>query len=194
VAIGECGLDYDRFTYADKETQLRVFPGHFDLAKKFGLPMYLHSRNTEGDFVRMVRDNRDKFSSGVVHSFSGDKEELEQLVALDLYIGINGCSMKTEENLEVVRAVPLDKLMLETDCPYCDIRNSHASKKYVKTEIKKVDKKKFKGPEESEAVCKDRNEPCTMIQVLEVVAALKGLSEEEVAEAAWENTCRLFKC
>lgn len=103
VAIGECGLDYDRFTYADKYHQLKVFPGHFDLAQKFGLPMYLHSRNTEGDFVRIVRENRDKFSTGVVHSFTGDKEELDQLVELGLYIGVNGCSMKTEENLEIVK-------------------------------------------------------------------------------------------
>ena len=74
-----------------------------------------------------MRENRHKFSSGVVHSFTGDEEELNALLAMDLYIGVNGCSLKTKENLEIAKKIPLDKLMLETDCPYCDIRNSHAS-------------------------------------------------------------------
>ena len=76
VAIGECGLDYDRFNYADKETQHLAFPFHFDLAEKYNLPMYLHSRATEGDFTRIVKEHRDKFPTGVVHSYTGDKEEL----------------------------------------------------------------------------------------------------------------------
>jgi TatD DNase family protein len=106
--------------------------------------MYLHSRSTKGDFPRIVRENRHKFSTGVVHSFTGDLEELRDLLDMGLYIGINGCSLKTEENLEMVKHIPLDRLMLETDCPYCDIRNSHASSKYVKTPIPKVPKEKYK--------------------------------------------------
>ena len=128
--------------------------------------MYLHSRATGGDFTKMVRENRDKFSTGVVHSFTGDAEELQEIIDLDLYIGINGCSMKTEENCEIVKQVPLDRIMLETDAPYCDIRNSHHSAQYVKTKFPKCTRKKYK----AEKVLKDRNEPCTMIQVLEAVA------------------------
>ena len=104
-----------------------MFPFHFDLAEKYNLPMYLHSRSTEGDFARIVKENRSKFSTGVVHSFTGDEQELQELLDLDLYIGINGCSMKTKENCEIVKKVPLDRIMLETDCPYCEIRNSHHS-------------------------------------------------------------------
>jgi len=89
--------------------------------------MYLHSRATDGDFNRIVKENRHKFSSGVVHSYTGTLAELDEIVAMDLYVGINGCSLKTEANCEVVKAVPLDKIMIETDCPYCDIRNSHFS-------------------------------------------------------------------
>ena len=89
--------------------------------------MYLHSRSTGTDFIDIIRANRNRFSTGVVHSYTGDTAEMLALVDLDLYIGINGCSMKTAENLEVVKAVPLERLMVETDCPYCDIRNSHAS-------------------------------------------------------------------
>ena len=58
--------------------------------------MYLHSRSTDGDFPNIVKQNRHKFSTGVVHSFTGDEEELKQLLSMDLYIGVNGCSMKTD--------------------------------------------------------------------------------------------------
>jgi TatD DNase family protein len=121
--------------------------------------MYLHSRSTEGDFVRIIRENRSRFSGGVVHSFTGTEEELNAFVELDLYIGINGCSLKTQENLEVAKKVPLDKLMIETDCPYCDIRNSHASSKFVKTKFAKVAKEKYV----KDKMVKDRNEPCTIV-------------------------------
>ena len=106
--------------------------------------MYLHSRSTGGDFARIVKENRHKFSTGVVHSFTGDLEELNQLLDMGLFIGVNGCSLKTEENLEMVKRIPIDRMMLETDCPYCDIRNSHASSKYVKTRIGKLAKEKYK--------------------------------------------------
>jgi TatD DNase family protein len=71
VAIGECGLDYDRFHYSSKEQQLAVFPHHFRLAEKYQLPMYLHNRNTGTDFYDMVKQHRKSFRTGVVHSFTG---------------------------------------------------------------------------------------------------------------------------
>ena len=180
VAVGECGLDYDRLEYADKQSQLLAFAPHFDLAQKHKLPMYLHSRATGSEFVDIVKANRHKFSTGVVHSFTGDIQEMKDLVDMDLYIGINGCSMKTEENCEVVKLVPLDKLMIETDCPYCDIRNSHAGAKHVKTVFPRKDKGKY-SPDSSEfQIVKDRNEPCTIVQVVEVIAALKQVSVEVV--------------
>jgi TatD DNase family protein len=150
--------------------------------------MYLHSRSTEGDFPRIVKENRHKFSTGVVHSFTGDLEELNHLLEIDLYIGINGCSLKTPENCEVVKHVPLDRIMLETDSPYCQIRNSSAAAKFVKTKFPTVTKEKYKG----DKMNKDRNEPCTMIQVAEAVAALIGRTEEEVCEIAWQNTLKMF--
>ena len=105
------------------------------------LPMYLHSRSTGGDFTKIVRENRDKFSTGVVHSFTGDEEELQEIIDLDLYVGVNGCSLKTEENCNIVKAIPLERIMLETDCPYCDIRNKHYSSQFVKTSFSKAPRK-----------------------------------------------------
>ena len=112
-----------------------------------------------------------------MHSFTGTAEDVANLCALDnIYIGaqnppclempflafdalgVNGCSLKTAENLQAMSAIPLDRMMIETDCPYCEIRNSHASKPYVRPEhlLKAVDKKKHDGV----LPIKGRNEPC----------------------------------
>jgi len=160
IAIGECGLDYDRFHYSTKEDQLKFFEPHFELARETGLPMYLHSRNTGDDFYKIVKENRHKFSTGVVHSFTEEEDVLNQYLNLDLYIGVNGCSLKTEENMKVVEKIPLDRMMLETDAPYCDIRPTHAGYKYLKTQFKdKVKKEKMK----KGLMCKDRNEPAAIV-------------------------------
>ena len=65
--------------------------------------MYLHNRNTGLDFFNIIKENRNKFTTGVVHSFTGTKEELDLILHYDLYVGINGCSLKTKENIEVVK-------------------------------------------------------------------------------------------
>ncbi len=188
VAIGECGLDYDRLEFSSKEIQLKHFPFHFDLAQKYNKPMYLHNRNTGGDFVKMVKEHRHKFPGGVVHSFTGDLEEAKQILELDLFIGINGCSLKSKENLDVVKEIPLDKIMLETDCPYCEIRNTHAGANLIQTKFPNKKADKF----EKGVMVKSRNEPCNIIQVAEVVAKVKGVPVEELTEAAYKNTLKLF--
>jgi TatD DNase family protein len=159
VAIGECGLDYDRLHFSSKESQLKAFAPHFELAESTGLPMYLHNRNTGNDFLSIVRNNRGKFSTGVVHSFTGTLEELHDLLALDLFIGVNGCSLKTEENVEVVRQIPLERMMIETDCPYCEIRKTSPAYQYVRTTFQFKDKAKYS----SEFLVRGRNEPCTIV-------------------------------
>lgn len=118
VAVGECGLDYDRLKFSSKEEQMPVFLAHFELAEATGLPMFLHDRNTSGDFANVIKENRSRFSTGVVHSFTGTLTDMREYLEQNLYIGLNGCSLKTPENLDVAKAVPLDRLMLETDCPY----------------------------------------------------------------------------
>lgn len=123
-----------------------------------------------------------------MHSFTGTENELNELLALDLYIGINGISLKTEENVNVVKQIPLDKLMLETDCPYCDIVKKSPAHGFIKTQFQMKDMKKY---EEGKLV-KRRNEPCKIIQVCEAVAGLKGVSVEEVANAAYENAVNVF--
>ncbi|CAO3661568.1 unnamed protein product [Umbelopsis ramanniana] len=187
VAIGECGLD----------VQKKYFLRQFDLAEETGLPMFLHSRNTGNDFNDMIKANRTKFKYGVVHSFTGTVQEMQDLIAMDLHIGVNGCSMKTEENVEVVKAIPANRLVLETDAPWCDIRPTHASYKYWKdssSDLKALYTPEGKKKEKFEMglMVKSRNEPCTMGQVLHIVAAIRGVDANELAEQVWENTCDVF--
>ncbi|TVY48304.1 Deoxyribonuclease Tat-D [Lachnellula occidentalis] len=133
VAFGEIGLDYDRLSLCPKETQLQYFAAQLDIACSLSLPLFLHSRAAHVDFFRLLDARKDKLPRrGVVHSFTGTQAEMLELVAGGWYIGVNGCSLKSAENVQVVRAIPLDRLMLETDGPWCEIRASHAGAGFVK--------------------------------------------------------------
>lgn len=192
VAIGECGLDNDRLHFCDAETQRRNFALQFGLQRATGLPMFLHMRAATAAFCALVREHYPEGDlAGVVHSFDGSAEELAQVMALGpgLHVGINGCSLKTEGNVAVAAAVPLDRLMVETDAPWCEVKNTHAGKKFLRpSPWGSRDRKKY----EEGALVKGRNEPCRISEVVDVIAGARGVSREEVAEAAYQNTLRVF--
>ncbi len=125
-----------------------------------------------------------------MHSFTGSVAELHGLLELDLFVGLNGCSLKTEANLEAVRALPLERLMLETDAPWCEIRPTHAGYPGARTALPARKK-----PEKFEWGCgvAGRCEPWMMRRVLEAVASAKGLPEEVVAKHAHFNARRVFR-
>lgn len=138
VAMGEFGLDYDRLQHCSKTVQLHSFQAQLRLAASLEpqLPLFLHSRAAHEDFVRLLKEafgpKLEKLEKGgVVHSFTGTLEEMRELMDLGLYIGINGCSFKTAENCAAVKEVRLDRLMIETDGPWCEIRPSHEGYKYL---------------------------------------------------------------
>ena len=190
VAIGECGLDYARLKFCTREQQIEGFHKQLDLAASTSLPMFLHSRDTQGEFLKIMQENIHKLPhGGVVHSFDGPFEEMKALTDLGLYIGINGCSLRSEESLRVVAEIPESRLLLETDAPWCGVKRTHPGFKYVSTEFPNP-KKKEKW-EEGHMV-KDRNEPCTIHQVCEIVARVRGVEVDALAASAWTNTQRLF--
>jgi TatD DNase family protein len=189
LAIGECGLDYDRLHFCEKSWQMKGFLHHIALAEKHNLPMFLHNRNTEGDFLSIVQENRSRIKAGgVVHSFDGTLEEMHALVDLGFFIGINGCSLRTEENLKVASEIPEEFILLETDAPWCGVKATHAGFPHLTTTFP------VKKPEKYEigSIVKDRSEPCMIVHVLEILSAIRGVDSNLLAEAIYQNTERLF--
>ncbi|KAI4228826.1 MAG: hypothetical protein L6R36_001328 [Xanthoria steineri] len=195
VAFGEIGVDFDRLGLAGREVQERWFGRQVEVAVKLQLPLFLHSRAAHESFLRILTPHLPSLPlRGLVHSFTGTLPEMQELVALGFHIGINGCSLKTAENLAVVQAVPLAHLQLETDGPWCEIRPSHAGFKVLEARggdagrWKKVKKEKW----EEGRMVKGRNEPCEIWKVARVVAGVKGVGVEEVVEWAWRNSVGMF--
>ncbi|CAM8884850.1 unnamed protein product [Rhodiola kirilowii] len=190
VAIGECGLDYDRLHFCPSNIQKKYFEKQFELAYATKLPMFLHMRAAADDFCDIVERNKNRFTSGVTHSFTGSSEDCAKLLSISgMYIGVNGCSLKTDENLNVVKSIPVEKMMIETDAPYCEIKNTHAGMKFVQSTWSSKKKEKH----EEVCIVKGRNEPCLVRQVLEVVAGCKGVANvEELSKTIYHNTCRVF--
>ncbi|KAL5545693.1 hypothetical protein UlMin_005380 [Ulmus minor] len=190
VAIGECGLDYDRLHFCPADIQKKYFEKQFELAYATKLPMFLHMRAAADDFCEIVERNEDRFTGGVTHSFTDSAEDRDKLLSFkNMYIGVNGCSLRTSENLDVVRDIPPERMMIETDSPYCEVRSTHAGIKFVKSVWPSKKKEKY----DQESLVKGRNEPCLVRQVLEVVAGCKGIIDiEQLSKTLYNNTCRVF--
>ena len=91
VAIGECGLDYDRLNFCPAETQKKYFEAQLDLSQATKLPLFLHCRAAANDLLEILKANQDKLEAkGVVHSFDGSLEQAQEFINLGFFIGING--------------------------------------------------------------------------------------------------------
>ncbi|KAH7620839.1 hypothetical protein Ndes2526B_g04773 [Nannochloris sp. 'desiccata'] len=173
VAIGECGLDYNRI-FSPPEIQRKWFTEQIKLAEELGKPLFMHCRDAGSDFFDILRKHR-RSVPGVVHCFTGDSQEAQEALDLGLYIGITGwiCDERPERGAAALAAllplIPDDRLVLETDAPYLTPRTILPSKKRP-----------------------SRNEPALLQLVLRAVAKARGQSMEEVAERTTENAKRLF--
>jgi len=167
-AWGEIGLDFNRM-YSPSEDQEKWFRRQLEIAGQLNLPMIFHERDSNGRFLEMLKNKPLKNIDGVVHCFSGTREELKHYLDLGLYIGITGIiTMKSRGALlrEMVPAIPVDRLLVETDAPYLTPtpeRNHHR-----------------------------RNEPAFVKSVLLKLAEVRKTDPEELAQVVWENTCRLY--
>jgi TatD DNase family protein len=125
VAVGETGLDYNR-DFSPRAAQLFAFERQLQLAVECGKPLFLHQRDAHADFLACMDNVRGRIARAVVHCFTGSKEELSDYLDRDFYIGITGwiCDERRGVHLrELVKNIPADRLMLETDAPYLLPRN-----------------------------------------------------------------------
>ncbi|ODV62709.1 3'-5'-exodeoxyribonuclease [Ascoidea rubescens DSM 1968] len=131
-AFGEIGLDYDRLFFSSKELQQEYFKKQLEISIELELPLFLHLRASTDDFIQIIKPYLSRMKkNGVIHSFTGTEEELNKFLELGFYVSVNGCSFKTDENLKVASKIPLDKLLIETDAPWCEIKRTHPSYKYL---------------------------------------------------------------
>lgn len=170
VAIGEIGLDYHRKepeVTPDKETQQRFFRKQLRIARRAGLPVVIHSRDAAQDTVRIMEEEKASEVGGVVHCYSYSPEMSEIFLNMGFYLGIGGVVTRPNSRKlkEVVARTPLERILLETDCPYL-------------------------APEGHQG---ERNDSSTLPQIAATVAELKGCDVEEVCRVTWENACRLYR-
>ncbi len=117
VAVGEIGLDYHFEENAPKEVQKAVFETQIRLAQKHNLPVIVHDRDAHGNTIELLRKLK---PAGVVHCFSGSVEMAEEVIRLGMYIGLGGAVTfkNARVPVEVAAAIPLERMLMETDCPY----------------------------------------------------------------------------
>ncbi|KAH3667494.1 hypothetical protein OGAPHI_003143 [Ogataea philodendri] len=140
-AFGEIGLDYDRLQHAPADKQRAYFELQLKLATEFELPLFLHMRNALDDFLEILVPFLEgtradglalKNRKVLVHSFTGTQKELDRLLGYpSVFLSVNGCSLRTEENCQVVARIPLDRLLIETDSPWCEIKRTHHSYQFL---------------------------------------------------------------
>ena len=168
VAIGECGLDYDRM-FSTKENQIRCLEKHIVLAEKLGKPLFLHERNAAEDFTKRFKKHRELCERSVVHCFTGNRETLERYLSMGFSIGITGwiCDDRRAKELrDAVRIIPLDRILIETDAPYLTPKN-----------VPGLDR---------------TNVPQNIKYVAKELAAYMKVSEDTLIKHAKQNTEKLF--
>lgn len=166
VAVGEIGLDY-YWDEPDRELQKKWFRRQLHLAKEIGKPVIIHSRDAAKDTVDLMTEEHAEEIGGVIHCYSYTKETAEVFLKMGFYFGIGGVlTFKNAKKLkEAVAYIPLDRIVLETDCPYL-------------------------APEPNRG---KRNSSLNIPYVVKALAELKGVEEETVRQSAWENANRLYR-
>lgn len=164
VGLGETGLDY-YYEHSPRQEQRQAFQTHIDLAKETHLPLIVHTRDAEADTINMLSAEKGNIG-GVFHCFSGSQWLADKALELGFYISVSGIvTFKKADDLRaIVKSVPLEKLLIETDAPY----------------LAPVPKRG------------QRNEPAFMIYTAQTVADLKNVSMQELAEATSKNFKALF--
>ena len=169
VAVGECGLDYDRM-FSRKENQVRCLEKHIVLAEKLNKPLFLHERSASDDFIKRFKKHPELCRKSVVHCFTGDKATLDKYLSMGFSIGITGwiCDDRRAKELRnAVQIIPLDRILVETDAPYLVPKNIRGLEKI--------------------------NVPQNIKYVVKDLAKYMKVEEDVLIENAKRNTERIFQ-
>jgi TatD DNase family protein len=169
VSVGECGLDFDR-DFSPRPVQESCFRAQLELAIEVNKPLFLHERDAHNRFVAIVSDYNNQLPKGVVHCFTGTLKEAKTYLDMGFYIGITGAitdERRFAQLKEVIKYIPSDRLMIETDAPFMLPKNINPS------------------PADR------RNEPAYLLYIVKYMAVCLGKTEIEVANAT-TNTAKLF--
>jgi TatD DNase family protein len=176
AAIGECGLDYNR-NFSPPEAQRKCFEDQLMLATQLGKPVFLHTRDAYDDFLSILKQYRESLPGVVIHCFTGEVTELESYLDLDCYIGITGWvtdERKGSHLIPLLRQIPSNRLLIETDAPYLLPRN-------------------LKGKGQHTAGRKSgRNEPRFLPHIAAYVAEILEKTPDQLAAETSANAARLF--
>ncbi len=168
VAIGECGLDYYRLEEESKARQAAAFVGQMEVAQAVKKPLMIHCRQAFADLIKILKEHKHKLladSPGVIHFFSGTPADAKVLLDLGFAFTFGGVITFTRDYDEVIKLIPNDRILSETDAPY-------------------VTPAPYRGK---------RNEPSYVIEVVKKLAELKGLPAEEMRDAIFENAHGILK-
>uniref|UniRef100_A0A0K0DHV7 Deoxyribonuclease TATDN1 n=1 Tax=Angiostrongylus cantonensis TaxID=6313 RepID=A0A0K0DHV7_ANGCA len=199
VAVGECGLDFNR-NFSPQQVQINVFKKQVELACELKKPLFIHEREAHNDMVDILSKASERLPPAVVHCFTGTEDEAKKYVEMGLYIGLTGFLWKDRQQNGVQAAlrngsIPLDRLLIETDAPFM----------YPKISDKKLPmsvKEAFSVPAKQlhKFASFDRNEPCTLAAICEMIAAFMEIDPREVCsrlDSSIDNSfvlfCRLLK-
>ena len=165
VALGEMGLDFFR-NHSSREDQIRAFRAQLDLAKSVNLPVIIHDRDAHEETLSILEEEKADLNGGVIHCFSGDAQMAFKCIDMGFYISIPGTVTfkNAKKQIEVVRKIPIEKILIETDCPF-------------------LAPVPYRGK---------RNEPLYVKYVAEEIAKIKNMQLEDVARITVLNTKELF--
>jgi TatD DNase family protein len=168
VAIGECGLDFNR-DFSPRPIQIHVFEQQLNLAQTTGKAVYLHERDAFDTQLALLKQHH--IQHGVAHCFTGNTEQMRAYLDLGLYIGITGwlCDERRNQDLQqALQYLPIDRLLLETDAPYLLPRSLTQKPK------------------------SRRNEPMYLPEIARYIAQHTGHTAEYIWQSSWQNSCRVF--
>lgn len=170
-AIGETGLDFFR-NLSTYEEQIYAFEEQIKIAIDTNKPLFLHQRDSHDDFIKILRKYSSDINKSVVHCFTGTKEQLNDYLELDCYIGVTGWICDAKRNVELrktIKNIPLERLMIETDCPYLIPKNLEEKPK------------------------NNRNEPTYLNHIANEVAALMKKDINDIREKTYKTSLSFFK-